>query len=238
MRIGVCDDQKDARELVAEKIKSYVPECQVIKYASGEEVLAETDPLDILFLDIQMPGLSGMETAKRLRGAGNLCSLIFVTAIEDCVFEAFDVDALHYLMKPFTDEKLKEVLQKAVRRREERLVLKGRDEKKEEQSMMITVGGQHMTVRLQDIVYAEVFNRKVMLHLLDGDIEYYGKMKDLEKKVGEGFCRTHRAFLINFRYVRKYDAACVTMEKGKALIAKQNYREFVKRYLRYNRRED
>ncbi len=238
MRIGVCDDQREARELAAEKIKCYVPECQIIKYTSGEEVLAEKDFPDILLLDIQMQGLSGMETARRLRERGSRCSIIFVTAIEDCVFEAFDVEAFHYLLKPFTDDKLGEVLQKAIRNQEDRMVLEEQKEKKKSQCIIINVGGEHMTVRLQDIVYAEVFNRKITLHMLEGDIEYYGKMKDLEAKTGDGFYRTHRAFLVNFKYVRKYDASFVTMEKGRALIAKQNYREFVKRYLRYNSRGD
>ncbi len=238
MRIGVCDDQKNVREMIAQEIKYCALDCQVIEYASGEEVLAEKNFLDILFLDIQMPGISGMETARQLRKADSHCSIIFVTAIEDSVFEAFDVDALHYLIKPFTKEKLKEVLKKAIRYQKDWIALKGEKEKKKNQNIIITAGGEHTTVRIQDIVYAEVFNRKVILHMLDGDIEYYGKLKDLEEKTGDNFYRTHRAFLVNFSYIKKYDAAFITMERGKALIAKQNYREFVKRYLRYNRRED
>lgn len=236
MHIGVCDDRQDARALIAEKIRGFAGECRVTTYASGEAVLAEAEPLDILFLDIRMPGLSGMETARRLREAGSHCALIFVTAIEDCVFEAFDVDALHYLVKPFSDDKLGEVLQKAIRHQRERLALKSRDGQ-EEPGMVVTAGGEHVTVRFCDIVYAEVFNRKVVLHMWDGDIEYYGKLKELEKRAGDGFCRTHRAFLVNFRYVRKYDAESVTLERGRAPIARQVYSEFVKRYLRYNRRE-
>ncbi len=236
MHIGVCDDRQDARDMIAEKIRSLAEEYQITTYASGEEVLEEAELLDILFLDIRMPGLSGMETARRLREAGSRCALIFVTAIEDCVFEAFDVDALHYLVKPFSDEKLREVLQKAIRHQRELASM--RREGQEEPSMVVTAGGEHMTVRFCDIVYAEVFNRKVALHMRDGDIEYYGKLKDLEKKAGDSFCRTHRAYLVNFRYVRKYDAESVTLERGKAPIARQVYSEFVKRYLRYNRRED
>lgn len=105
---------------------------------------------------------------------------------------------------------------------------------REAASIIVTSGGKHITIRLEDIVYAEVFDRKVMLHTLDSDIEYYGKMKDLEKKAGDGFYRPHRAYLVNFRYIRKYDAATIYLEKGQALMAKQNYQEFVKRYLRYN----
>lgn len=102
---------------------------------------------------------------------------------------------------------------------------------------MIMTGGKHITVSIEEIVYAEVFNRKIILHTLRGDIEYYGRMKELQKKVGEDFYRPHRAYLINFNYVRKYDAVTIYLEKGQALMAKQNYHEFVQCYLRYNQRK-
>lgn len=78
-----------------------------------------------------------------------------------------------------------------------------------------------MTVRIRDIVYAEVFNRKVILHLKDGDIEYYGKLKDLEKKTGDDFCRTHRAFLANIRRtaVKYHGDIGITLKDGEFCLA-------------------
>ena len=102
---------------------------------------------------------------------------------------------------------------------------------------MITAGGEHISINLEDIIYAEVFDRKVILHTMDSDIEYYGKMKELEEKAGDDFFRTHRSYLVNFGFIRKYDAAAVYLKKGHALISKQNYGEFVKSYLRYNQRK-
>ncbi len=93
-------------------------------------------------------------------------------------------------------------------------------------------------MELEDIVYAEVFDRKIIIHTMDADIEYYGKMKDLEQKAGDEFYRPHRAYLVNFKYVRRYDAATIYLKKGQALMAKQNYREFVKRYLRYVQKKE
>ena len=87
---------------------------------------------------------------------------------------------------------------------------------------------------IKDIIYAEVFNRKIILHKTDGDLEYYGKMSELEKQVGNAFFRSHRAYLIHFKYVEKYNATTIYLEKGTAIMAKQNYPEFVKRYLKYN----
>lgn len=69
MQIAVCDDEKDARDLYAEKVKQLCPQADLVQYASGEEVLMADRPPDILLLDIQMPGSNGMETAQRLRSA-------------------------------------------------------------------------------------------------------------------------------------------------------------------------
>ena len=234
MRIGVCDDEKEVRECIKEKVIRFFPKATLVSYESGQEVLNEATLPDILFLDIQMPGMNGMETAKKLRKEGKNTVIIFVTAIEEYVFQAFDVGAFHYLVKPFTNEKFYEVLQKAVKRcHEEKEQCRLADAKK---AFLIISQGKHVVVNPDDIVYAEVFDRKIMLHTLNSDIEYYGKMKELEKKVGEDFFRPHRAYLVNFHYVKKYDSKTIWLEKGQALMAKQNYQEFVKAYLRFNRR--
>lgn len=233
MKIGICDDEKAARDMLREKAHKLYPHADILLYASGEELLSGKLP-DILFLDIQMQGKNGIETAKELRLTGRPLIIIFVTAIEDCVFQAFDVDAFHYLVKPFSDEKFSEVLQKAAEKLEKPKYESG---KRYAPDLLITTGGTHITVNMEDIVYAEVFNRKVIIHTMDSDIEYYGKLKDLEKKAGEDFYRPHRAYLVNFKFIRKYDAAAIYLKKGQALMAKQNYQGFVKSYLRYNQRK-
>ena len=234
MKIGICDDEKDIRELIKDKVLKLYPQSDILLYASGEELLAGELP-DILLLDIQMQGKSGIETAKELRLIDKKLIIIFVTAIEDYVFQAFDVDALHYLVKPFSDEKFSEVLHKATGQLVDRKTSQFADEKKEKPSLFITTKGEHIIVNFEEIIYAEVYDRKVIIHTPDADIEYYGKLKDLEEKAGEGFYRPHRAYLVNFDYIRKYDAKTIYLKKGQALIAKQNYQGFVKSYLRYNR---
>lgn len=237
MQIAICDDEKEIRNMFAEKIGKLYPKADLSLYQSGEELLLSDREPDILLLDIQMPGKNGMETAEELRQRNKKTIIIFVTAWDDFVFRAFDVGAFHYLVKPFDDGKFAEVLQNAVKQFEDRKKSENDGRKKEKPSLMITTGGKHITVNLEDIVYAEVFDRKVILHTMDSDIEYYGKMKELEEKAGDEFFRTHRSFLVNFGFIRKYDAAAVYLKKGQALMAKQNYREFVKQYLRYNQRK-
>lgn len=232
MRIAICDDEKEIRDLYAEKLRRLFPLADLEQYQSGEELLAADRQPDILLLDVQMPGRNGMETAKQLRRSSKETVIIFVSALEDYVFQAFDVGAFHYLVKPFDDKKFAEVLARAAEQYEEHKKAESRMP-----SLVITKGGEHITVRIEDIVYAEVFDRKVIIHTMDSDIEYYGKMKELEQKTGDDFYRPHRAFLINFNYIRKYDATTIYLRRGQALMAKQNYHDFVKSYLRFNQKK-
>lgn len=236
MRIGICDDQKEIREILTDQVKKYYPAEDIAVYSSGEELLAARKLPDILFLDVQMPEKDGMETARELRKRDRQMIIIFVTVTEDYVFQSFDVGAFHYLIKPLEEEKFEEVLQKAVRQVRER-DSEDAGTGKERQSLIVTSKGQHITVPVQEIVYAEVFNRKIILHTMDADIEYYGKLKELEKKAGEDFYRPHRAYLINLNFVRKYNAGAIYLKRGQALVAKQNYHDFVKCYLRFNQRK-
>ena len=93
-------------------------------------------------------------------------------------------------------------------------VSKNAPRKQEEKYLMINAGGTHFRVCLTQIVYAEVYGRKVMLHTANEDIEYYGRLSELEKEAGENFFRTHRAFLVNFKYIVKYNASEIQLEKG------------------------
>ena len=230
MRIAICDDEKNIRELIGNKVVRQYPEAEIVFFSSGEELLLSDMYIDILFLDIQMSGRNGMETARELRQKDKNMIIIFVTAVEEYVFQAFDVGAFHYIVKPIDDAKFVDVLHRAV----EGLDLQNKDVKeREEKYVLINNSGVHTKVILDEIVYAEVFNRKVVIHKLNETIEYYGKMSDLEALTGDNFFRPHRAYLINFKYVEKYDATTIYLEKGTVLMAKQNYPEFVKKYMKY-----
>jgi len=233
MRIAICDDEKNIRELIANKVRKQYPEADIVFFSSGEEFLLSDEHIDILFLDIQMEGRNGMEIAKELRKKDKSVILIFVTAVEEYVFQAFDVGAFNYIVKPIDDVKFLDVLRRAV----DELSSQSMDvNESEEKHLMINNGGVHIKVMIEDIVYAEVFNRKVVIHKLNDKIEYYGKMSDLEAVAGESFFRPHRAYLVNFKYVEKYDATTIYLEKGTALMAKQKFPEFVKKYMKYIQR--
>lgn len=232
MQIVICDDEKEIRDWFSEKIRRFCPEADVMCCASGEELLAGETAPDLLFLDIRLPEMDGMETARKLREKYGKMILIFITALEEYVFQAFDVGAFHYLVKPVSEEKLKEVLGRATGQHREAA---GRKPVWEEKSIVIKSGGVSNKIRLAHVVYAEVYNRKVVIHKTDGDVEYYGRLGALEKMAGEDFFRSHRGYLVHFKYVEKYDASMIWLKGGTALMAKQKYPEFVRKYLNYHR---
>ena len=251
IKIAICDDDKDMQEILQQKIEKFCADTEtnysIVCCDSGEEVLQQEPAPDILFLDIHMPEKNGMETAQELYGRHSGTILIFVTALSEYVYDAFDVGAFHYLVKPFSDEKLREVLGRALKQHRERQETSHSAERQGEEQetgrtqppecILIKKGGVSMKISLDDIVYAEVFNRKVMLHTIQGDIEYYGKLTELSEMAGENFYRTHRAYLVNLRYVERYTATTIWLERGTALISKKQFAGFVRRYMQYiNRR--
>ena len=227
MIIGICDDEKDVRAFLKQKIEQYT-DADILLYEDGEALMQSDTKPDILFLDIQIPGTDGMQIARRIREHDKSMQIVFVTGIEDYVFEAFDVEALNYLVKPIDDKKLEVVLKIA----QEKVAnsIKPIDTR---QSIVVSAGGIHTKIYLDDIIYAEVFNRKIMIHTTSENIEYYGKLAELEDMAGENFFRPHRAYLINMKYVERYDATNIYLEKGQVLMAKQNYKNFVRRYMEY-----
>ena len=130
--------------------------------------------------------------------------------------------------KPFDDVKLYQVLDNALRqyaRQTENLTVS--------RAILVKRGGVSTRVMLTDIIYAEVFNRKIMLHTVNGDIEYYGKLTDLCEQTGADFYRTHRAYLVNLRYVEKYNADTIWLDTGTVPVSKKQFAGFVRQYMQY-----
>lgn len=240
VKIAICDDEQALCETLRQKIERHCKNsgitCQIYVFDSGNELLSlpEEKIPDILFLDIQMPGKNGMQTARELRSQNRDMILIFVTALSEYVYEAFDVNAFHYLIKPFEDEKLREVLDRALQQCEKQAEDPVKTEKQDQpRAILVKQGGLSTKVPLSDIVYAEVFNRKIMLHTINGDIEYYGKLTDLSEQTGADFYRTHRAYLVNLKYVEKYNATTVWLKTDAIPVSKKQFAGFVRQYMQY-----
>ena len=232
MNIAICDDEKAIREQIKELIEKtgLCPEL----FETGDGLLAAGKQFDIVFLDIQMEGTDGIETAKKLRERSALKGaedtiLIFITAIREYVFEAFDVAAFHYLLKPIEEDKFREVFRRAERELEKR-------KKQQRETVFVKTRNRSFTLEKDSILYIESRGKKVEIHTKGETIEAYASMNELEAQLGEGFYRCHRGYLVNMAYVAEYDRKSVTLNNGEYVyLAKEKYGEFVKAYMRYLR---
>lgn len=230
MTIAVCDDDDKIRKHLVGMIRSFTDKSenpvQILEFSGGEELLVLEGKPDIVIMDIGMGGMNGMEAAARLRQVSDAI-LIFVTALKDYVFDAFDVGAFHYLLKPVDENKFFEVLERALGE------IEARNGKKRAGFTVKTLEG-FRTVKSNDIYYAENIARKIVLHTKEGDISYYEKMEHLEKQLGNGFFRCHRGYLVSLDKVKQYDSRQIELINGDTiLLSRQKYPDFVQAYMKY-----
>lgn len=223
MDIAVVDDEKVMREYLCELIKKQSPESCIESYIGAEELLASGKRFDIVFLDIQMDGMNGIEAARSLREKQEEVILVFITGIREYVFDAFDLYAFQYLLKPVDEKKFAEVLERAVREA-------GR--KKEKRELFIKT--RNLTLDQADILYIESRGKKVEIHTVREreSIQIYAAMEELEGRLGKDFYRCHRAYLVNMAHITEYGSDSIILTNGaKVYLAKKKYGEFVKAYM-------
>lgn len=231
IRAAICDDEAETRAYIASLIRAQNCSCEIAEYASAGDCLAAHREIDLLFLDIELDasGLDGMALARKIRerAAGTQPVIIFVTGYERYVFDAFDVGAFQYLMKPVDEEKFAQVFARAVAQI-------GTAREKPGRVLTLQSANTSKTVPLDSIYYIESSNHKVILHLKDGEFACYAKIGDLELELQDRFFRIHKGYLVNLSYVNGYSKGSVALSNGeKLLISKYKYQDFVKAYLRF-----
>ncbi|MBP3705497.1 MAG: response regulator transcription factor [Clostridia bacterium] len=174
---------------------------------NGEELIAYFDKFhpDVVLMDVEMPGISGVELAKEIRKTNETVQIVFVTGYSDYIAEGYEVSALHYLMKPVNEEKFFSVLDRAVVR------LKSR-----EKSVLLECAGETVRVPLHEIRYMDVRQNYVTVH---GKEEYTVKktLGAMERELDSRFFRAGRSLILNLTYIRRVSKTDVYLEDGSIL---------------------
>ena len=233
IKIAICDDEANARACLLSLIRAQSCPCEIVEYASAEDCLADCREIDLLFLDIELAPdrPDGMALAGQLRKqtSGTQPVIVFVTGYDRYVFDAFDVDAFHYLLKPVDEEKFARVFARAVEQ-----IMAERENPQRGRVLTLRSANIGKTIPLDSIYYVESSNHKVVLHLKDGDFACYAKLRDLEAELQGQFFRIHKGYLVNLSYVTGYGKTEVSLVNGeKLLLSKYKYQDFVKAYLRF-----
>ena len=226
---AICDDEPLMAQGVANQLSRYLNDKQITSYhisqfPNGHALLESECDFDVIFLDIRMEQLDGMETAQTLRQRQSHSLLIFVTVLKECVFDAFAVEAFDYLIKPLDGNRFSQTMDRAINSLRQRTA----------KSLLVQRGASCEVVPLSQIVYCEVQGRKVYLHLSDGrTIDYYEKLESLERRMDERFFKCHRSYLVNLEYVRGSHAGRVTLPQGGEIpVSRLRERELTQALLR------
>lgn len=199
LNIALCEDNSLQRENLKADLEKILNKKGILytiySFETGKKLLEKyPEKLDILFLDIQMDELNGMETAKKVREYDNRVEIIFLTAVWDYIQKGYEVRAFRYLIKPLKFDNLKEEVHACVES-----VMEKRD-------TFITVKDKNkvLKIKTEDILFFETFNRKVIIHTLVEEYEIKISMNKLEKElINLGFFRCHTSYIVNISKVEE-----------------------------------
>ena len=230
LTIAICDDNEkqisELRRLLDEWSADKPFALSIEEYISAEGFLfsCSDKPCDLLLLDIEMRGLNGMELAKRLRSNGDMLPIVFITGYSDYIAEGYDVEALHYLLKPVAKQKLFAVLDKYVEKR---------SVKADELLIETADGATHISA--DRITYIEAFGRKTAVHLSDDTIiDCTMSISKFSAMQVNGFVSSHRSYIVNLRYIRTIGRTAMILDSGEEIpLSRRLYSEVNRRFIEF-----
>lgn len=220
MIIAICDDEKPAIESLKRELEKAVEKLQVkmdiYEYQTGEELLADItkQQIEVVLLDIDMPGMSGMETANCLMEKCPLLNIIFLTNREDMVFQALKYRPLRFIRKNHVKDELTEAIEAAM---------------KKIASEMYVVSFGRGKIAIKDILYIESNKHYIDIHMQEKIQQFRGRISDCEKGLGDyGFVRVHKGYLVNIRYIESFLPDTVVLDNKERIPVSRNRIEEVR----------
>lgn len=225
--IGICDDEMAAVLQVEKIVKDYLErikkEAQILLFQRGKELLEYTEELDVLFLDIEMPQLDGIEAGKIICKRNRNCKIIMATSRIERFKEAFKIDAFRFVTKPFSNSEIEEALQDALDTMigmEDMEFYKNRTMYKVQQRdiMYLKAYGSFVEVKVGNQILRREISLSKLEELLDRDIFY----------------RINREILVNMFYIDSYKNDIIKMGTQTFKVARRRKKEFEKSFIEFD----
>lgn len=229
MKIAVIEDDKKYANNISQFVRRYSSEHDIELesnwFSDGLTFISDYAPIyDIIFMDIDMPHLNGMETAKKLRALGDAAPLIFITNMAQFAVSGYEVDAIGFLVKPVEYFAFSLTLDKALNLVKRKLA----------DYLHFVVRDMAVKVYIRDIKYAEVAKHKIIYHTFHGDIEVPGTMTDtMEKLKDYDFALCNSCWLVNLHHVSKIKGDTVIVGGEELHISRGKKQEFVRKLTAY-----
>lgn len=234
MKVAIVDDELEMRQIMTDYVKRFGEEAgidlETVTFESGEQFLKDYKMIyDIIIFDIDMPGINGIDTARKLRETDSNVTIIFVTNIAQYAINGYEVDAVDYILKPVSYYDFSMKFHRTV----------AKAAQKKEHIIKVETAEGARKLRLPALVYVEVLSHYLYFHTTKRDYRSRGNISDVEKELEKyNFVRIHRSYIVNLRYVNKVLSKEVTVG-DKVLPVSRNYKEKLKEeYLKYIRGED
>jgi two-component system, LytTR family, response regulator len=221
IRAVIVDDERLARQRIRTLLVSHADIAIAGEYESGGKALAalERSPADLLFLDIEMPGMDGFDLLAAL--AQSSPRVIFVTAHEEHALRAFDVHALDYLLKPIDDDRFHEAVRHVVGRPSEPL-----------RHLVVPEKGRLRVVPVDEVESIEAEEKYVRVHSRYGAHLLRRAISDLERVLdSQRFVRIHRGAIVNARAIATFRNDSVVLESGRQVPVSRRLQSRLRRFL-------
>lgn len=231
-KIAVCDDEKPIREGIRDMLDRYAVQnghtIQCTLFDSATALLRNYHAdFDVLFLDISMQGLDGMEAAREIRKFDSQVCIIFVTSMQQYAIQGYRVHAFGFVTKPMNYQELSMELDEALRAIDAARL--------RETAVTLRSGTQMERLTASEILYCEVCNHTIAIHLHNEVRTYRYSMKEMETMLGQyGFFRPHSAYLVNHAAIAQVLSTRLVLKNGEELpIAQQKRKAFLSALSRY-----
>lgn len=229
MRIAIVEDDagytQELKEYLVRLEKEIDRDIEVFAYPSGLAFLKNfKGQFDILLLDISMPYLDGMETARRVRETDREVLILFITNLAQYAIKGYEVDALDYIVKPVNYFAFSQRMMRAISRISDR----------ETQYLAINQKTGVRKLDVRGICYVESLNHNLTFHTREGDYTVFGSLKDVEERLAEHhFIRCNKGYLVSLRHVDRIEDGCAVVQGTPLLISRNRRNSFLEALANY-----
>ena len=245
-KIAICDDEAEQAALLKSMVSAWADQenhtADIALFSSAQAFLfdyEQNNPFDILLLDVEMQaaisdtmpaganasaGINGIELAKKIRETDRRAEIIFVTSHFEFIGEGYEVDALHYLVKPVAQAKLSSVLTRAAKRLMDAPA-----------SVIISCAGESIKLTEDKILYVESFLHYVTVYTSDAQYKIKESISAFEGRLSDAFFRIHRSYIVSLTHITRISRTSVTLEGGAVLpLSRGQYDNLNRAFIRHN----